>query len=1021
MKKLFKKSKTLKSIVFVLPAVALVATVFGLQFSNNASYDSESNSFNVTNDSTNASQMQLGNLFSESAAQPQVVHHAHQSNDFINNLSEADSQTETNQQQSSSYAVVNDGHVHLTILADEHGSADYSPKQEALEGKTVTLIPSPSEGYELLYWEIIEDKGDVTIDYETNTFVMPYHDVAIQPHFIEESWVEIKTAEDLLSITQPGNYYLSSTIGEEGLVLNKTWAIPHTWELFSSKSDTTSLDLNGKKLSLSDSASSTSPVINLTHNIFYSSSTVFNLLDSSSACTGEISNGHAGGVKVDGGVFNMGGGNIRNNTNSSSGGGVVVVNGGTFNFEFGTIEDNCSKLGGGVSVTSGSVMQVGIGASAYVEPDDYPSISFNRATADDGTGCFGAVYVNEASASFYCSRIEGNYAELRGGALGCAYPASSLLPSPSVIDVYEDTLIVDNSSSYGGAIYNKAILNVNGAKIQNNSAVFGGAVCNEIIGVETMATFTGNAEITDNIADYGGGIYNVETLKIPLLKAGIEFDNVLLKNNCAEHFGGAVLNMSTVMFTGYDVEITENIAGEFGAGLVSGQFGVEGSILKFLDDNASCYISNLPHLYNNTTENGTLSDLVVSPGFPLILDIGLQDSNHNDKIHFNIYDKQGVERCGKLTYGYSSMYGTELDKYFVYQEIEGHEGFQSWGDQDCAYRTENPELMKEIWVDHEHQWEYTHNKDELEVQEVLATCNVQTEPICSHPDTDHALVTTIAKTYGLDSQFDNTPQKGVSIIADEITKGTDGDAYIDYDKVIYKGIGTTVYPESVNAPKLLGSYEVTYPLVTKVKSGSTETIPLVLQFSIIPQTVLVNFLCADKEYDSTDVLLDKSYTYQLVYTDDEVADCELAIEGAKPDCYVFTDAIAANCVRVDTTKAKASVVSVPADWTGSAEEFLACFNFEFNPYSVKGTVKPRDIQTCTLNLIQDKFEYDGNWHSPKYEIKFTSPTGEEITVIKGIGYTDSGNIPLISKGDYTWNVIGLGNFNGSFDFDWSIV
>lgn len=51
---------------------------------------------------------------------------------------------------------------------------------------------------------------------------MPNHDVEIQAHFVESSWIEIKTAQDLLSIDKPGSYYLSSTIGPEGLVLDKT-------------------------------------------------------------------------------------------------------------------------------------------------------------------------------------------------------------------------------------------------------------------------------------------------------------------------------------------------------------------------------------------------------------------------------------------------------------------------------------------------------------------------------------------------------------------------------------------------------------------------------------------------------------------------------------------------------------------------------------------------------------------------------------------------------------------------------
>jgi hypothetical protein len=74
-----------------------------------------------------------------------------------------------------------------------------------------------------------------------------------------------------------------------------------------------------------------------------------------------ITGAKAGGVKVNGGIFNMNGGTINNNRSGGDdyGGGVVVKNNGVFNLSDGSISDNTGYRGGGVRVTNATFNMTG--------------------------------------------------------------------------------------------------------------------------------------------------------------------------------------------------------------------------------------------------------------------------------------------------------------------------------------------------------------------------------------------------------------------------------------------------------------------------------------------------------------------------------------------------------------------------------------------------------------------------------------------------------------------------------------
>jgi len=114
----------------------------------------------------------------------------------------------------------------------------------------------------------------------------------------------------------------------------------------------------------------------------------------------ETVNYTGGGVRTQGGTFNMYGGSITGNRTSSGGGGVTMQ--GPFNMSGGTIEGNNAVLGGGVFVTAGQTFNMTGGA-----------IAGNSAT--NGGGVFANVANFTMSGTSSQTAIRGNTATSAGG------------------------------------------------------------------------------------------------------------------------------------------------------------------------------------------------------------------------------------------------------------------------------------------------------------------------------------------------------------------------------------------------------------------------------------------------------------------------------------------------------------------------------------------------------------------------------------------------------------------------------
>ena len=135
----------------------------------------------------------------------------------------------------------------------------------------------------------------------------------------------------------------------------------------------------------------------------------------------------------------------------------------------------------------------------------------------------------------------------------------------------------NNSTGYGGGIYNNATLTLTNVTISGNSATeYGGGIQNDATLTLTNVTISGNttagyggaiqnddtATLTDvtisgnSATEYGGGIQNDATLTLT---------NVTISGNTTAGYGGAIQNDDTATLT--DVTISGNSATEYGGGI----------------------------------------------------------------------------------------------------------------------------------------------------------------------------------------------------------------------------------------------------------------------------------------------------------------------------------------------------------------------------------------------------------------------------------------------------------------------
>lgn len=289
-----------------------------------------------------------------------------------------------------------------------------------------------------------------------------------------DNWTKLTPSSDILI----GNsYYLSDDVAYTGtgpirVFNNVTLCLNgHT------------LDLNGKYIYLYNGASltlcdcsdeETENIGSITGGsatdgaVFVDNGGTFNMTG------GNIINANKRGVYVKG-AFNMEGGTISGSSATYSGG--VYVNGGTFDMEGGSIINSKADVGGGVCVTGDGKFTMSGG-----------SITGN--TADYGSG----VCVNSGTFDMEGGEITDNTADYGGGVY---------IPNTGSFTMSGAASITNNTADKnGGGVYvNGGTFNMERGAITDNTADYGG-------GVFAGGKFSmEDGEINGNHADYGDGVY----------------------------------------------------------------------------------------------------------------------------------------------------------------------------------------------------------------------------------------------------------------------------------------------------------------------------------------------------------------------------------------------------------------------------------------------------------------------------------------------------------------------------------
>ena len=319
-----------------------------------------------------------------------------------------------------------------------------------------------------------------------------------------------------------------------------------------------------------------------------------------------FSDGTGSGVEVNGGIFNMYGGTITDNTADNGG---VCVNSGAFNMYGGTITGNTAPHGGGVYVNGGTFTMDG-------------NASVTKNIANSSTGTSGGVYVVDGTFTMNSGTISGNEADLTDGGVGVYNTATS---TTATFNMNGGEITRNKASSSGGVgVYgSNATFNMKGGTIggatvdaANTATYKGGGVY-----VKNGGTFTMNdtASVTGNTAKQGngGGVY-VDSGKFNMNGSASIKSNKTVNNDA---YGGGVYvigEKSTFEMNG-TASITDNTAPNGGGGVYvnSGKFNMNGNAsIKsntasgvFVSADAFFTVSGEPTVTGNTGRSAAENDV----------------------------------------------------------------------------------------------------------------------------------------------------------------------------------------------------------------------------------------------------------------------------------------------------------------------------------------------------------------------------------------------------------------------------
>ena len=383
----------------------------------------------------------------------------------------------------------------------------------------------------------------------------------------------------------------------------------------------------------------------------------------------EVTNGYVrqgSGVTVNaGGAFHMYGGSISGNkvSGSNSVGGGVYVGSGTFHMYGGSIADNTAKSGGGVYVGTSTFHMYG------------GSISGN--TAESGNG--GGVYMAGGEFTMSGGTITGNNAAKNGG--GVAVNGTFTMSGGAITG--------NNAAKNGGGVAVNGTFTMSGGEITGNTASGYGDGGGVYVNYDGTFQMSDDSRITGNTGYRGGGVSVERSYSTTNNPGAFTMSSGRITDNNAQYGGGVYISGNFTMSGG---EISSNKA-----------TGNSGGV--HMNTDSTFTVSGAPKITGNTLKNSTTNNVRLSKGTTTGTSPKPDATITIGDAHLSTGASIGVTTDKTLTTGSSVTIATGA--------ISGDEKyFTSDADRDYHFVLDGNEVKL---GQHEHNWQYTLSEDKTTI------------------------------------------------------------------------------------------------------------------------------------------------------------------------------------------------------------------------------------------------------------------------------------------------------------------
>ena len=372
------------------------------------------------------------------------------------------------------------------------------------------------------------------------------------------------------------------------------------------------------------------------------------------------------GVTVNaGGAFHMYGGSISGNKVSGSGsvGGGVYVGSGTFHMYGGSIADNTAQSGGGVYVGTSTFHMYG------------GSISGN--TAESGNG--GGVYMAGGEFTMSGGTITGNNAAKNGG--GVAVNGTFTMSGGAITG--------NNAAKNGGGVAVNGTFTMSGGEITGNTASGYGDGGGVYVNYDGTFQMSDDSRITGNTGYRGGGVSVERSYSTTNNPGAFTMSSGRITDNNAQYGGGVYISGNFTMSGG---EISSNKA-----------TGNSGGV--HMNTDSTFTVSGAPKITGNTLKNSTTNNVRLSKGTTTGTSPKPDATITIGDAHLSTGASIGVTTDKTLTTGSSVTIATGA--------ISGDEKyFTSDADRDYHFVLDGNEVKL---GQHEHNWQYTLSEDKTTI------------------------------------------------------------------------------------------------------------------------------------------------------------------------------------------------------------------------------------------------------------------------------------------------------------------